>query len=204
MSTQPQIANQPLPADLQSVLNELDRTDSEARQLVSGLSDAQLNWQPGSGAWSVAQCLDHLGQINFVYTAALLAAVRHAGRISAATYRPIQPGWFGRWFINAMEPPPRRKFKSPAKGRPGTHKSGEEVLSAFFASHNELRSLIHEARDVNLNRIRFKNPFVSLLRFTVGTGILIIGAHDRRHLWQARQVRASMKDSAGVGGASAG
>lgn len=194
MSTgNPKALNQPLPDDLQSILNELDRTDEEARQLVSSLSDAQLNWQHGAGAWSVAQCLDHLGQINSAYIPALQAAVRHAGRNSAATYGPIQPGWFGRWFINAMEPPPRRKFKSPAKGRPGTHKSGKEVLSAFIASHNELRSLIHEAREVNLNRIRFRNPFISLLRFTVGTGILIIGAHDRRHLWQARQICAAMK-----------
>lgn len=193
MSSQPQITNQLLPADLQSVLKELDRTDQEARQLVSGLSDAQLNWQPSPTAWSVAQCLDHLGQINSVYTPALQAAVRHVDRNSVDPYEPIQPGWFGRWFINAMEPPPRRKFKSPAKGRPGTHRSGDEVLNAFIASHNELRCLIHEAREINLNRIRFKNPFVSVLRFTVGTGILIIGAHDRRHLWQARQVCAAMK-----------
>lgn len=184
---------QVLPADLQAVMNELDRTDEEARQLVSGLRDAQLNWQPGAGAWSVAQCLDHLGQINSAYIPALQAAVRHVGRNPVGPYELIQPGWFGRWFINAMEPPPRRKFKSPAKGRPGTHKSGDEVLSAFITSHNELRGLIHEAREVNLNRIRFKNPFVSVLRFTVGTGILIIAAHDRRHLWQARQVCAAMK-----------
>jgi hypothetical protein len=188
-----QTTNQRLQDDLQGILNELDRTDDEARQIVSGLSDAQLNWQPEAGAWSVAQCLDHLGQINSAYIPALQAAVRHVDRNSVGPYEPIQPGWFGRWFINAMEPPPRRKFKSPAKGRPGTHKSGDKVLTAFIASHNELRGLIQEAREVNLNRIRFKNPFVSLLRFTVGTGILIIGAHDRRHLWQARQVCAAMK-----------
>lgn len=193
MSSQPQITNQPLPADLQSVLTELNRTDEEARQLVRCLSEAELNWHPSPTAWSVAQCLDHLGQINSAYIPALQAAVRHAGRNSVAPYEPIQPGWFGRWFIHQMEPPPRRKFKSPAKGKPGTHKSSEEVLSAFVASHNELRSLIHEARELNLNRVRFKNPFVSVLRFTVGTGILIIAAHDRRHLWQATQVRAAMK-----------
>ena len=167
----PNALNQPLPDDLQSVLNELNRTDEEARQLVSGLSEAQLNWRSSPTAWSVAQCLDHLGQINSAYIPALQAAVRHADRNSVGTHEPIQPDWFGRWFINAMEPPPRRKFKSPAKGKPGLQKSGDEVLSVFIASHNELRSVIYEAREVNLNRIRFKNPFVSLLRFTVGTGI---------------------------------
>jgi hypothetical protein len=34
--------------------------------------------------------------------------------------------------------------------------------------------------------VRFKNPFVPLLRFTIGTGLLVINAHDRRHLWPER------------------
>ena len=193
MSSQPQITNEPLPADLQSVLNELDRTDEEARQLVSGLSDAQLNWQPNPAAWSVAQCLAHLGQMNSVLTAALRPAVRQADKSSAMPRKPIQPGRFGRWFISQMEAPPRRKMKTPRKGRPETHKSGEEILRAFIAAHDDLRSLIHETQDLDLNRIRFRNPFIGLLRYSVGTALLVIGAHDRRHLWQAKQVCAAMK-----------
>ena len=67
------------------------------------------------------------------------------------------------------------------------------MLRIFIAAHDEARSLVQEAREMDLNRIRFKNPFVGLLRFTVGTGLLIIGAHDRRHLWQARQVSKALE-----------
>ena len=193
ITNQSLITNQPLPADLQSVLNELDRADQQARQLVSDLSEAQLNWQPGAGAWSVAQCLGHLGQMNSVLTAALRSAVRQADKNSVMPRQPIQPGWFGRWFIQQMEAPPRRKMKTPRQGVPEAHKSGEEILRAFIAAHDELRSLVHEARDLDLNRIRFRNLFIGLLRYTVGTALLVIGAHDRRHLWQARQVRTAMK-----------
>ena len=193
MSSQPQTTNQPLPADLQSVLNELDRTDEEARQLVSGLSDAQLNWHPSPTAWSVAQCLAHLGQMNSVLTAALRTAVRQANKNSAMPRKPIQPGWLGRWFISQMEAPPRRRMKSPKQGIPEARKSKEETLKSFIAAHDELRSLIHEAQELDLNRIRFRNPFIGLLRYSVGTALLVIGAHDRRHLWQANQVRAAMK-----------
>jgi DinB family protein len=186
------ITNQLLPADLQSVLNELDRTDEEARQLVSGLNDAQLNWHPSPTAWSVAQCLAHLGQMNSALTAALRPAVRQAAKNSVMPRKPIQPGWLARWFISQMEGPPRRKMKTPRQGIPEAHKSGEEILRAFIAAHDELRSLIHEARDLDLNRIRFRNPFIGLLRYSVGTALLVIGAHDRRHLWQASQVCATM------------
>jgi hypothetical protein len=42
-----------------------------------------------------------------------------------------------------------------------------------------------------VNRIRFWNPFVLGLRFTVGTGFQIIASHGRRHLLQAERVRDS-------------
>ena len=188
-----------LPADLQSVMEELDRTDEEARRLVADLSDNDLNWQPGGGTgWSVAQCLDHLGQMNSVYTAALRTAVSEADPRTMARRGPIQPGWFGRWFIHAMEPPPRRKMTSPKPGRPAERRSGQDVVSAFVAAHNELRTLIHEARGLDLNRLRFRNPFIGVLRFTVGTGMMIINAHDRRHLWQAQQVVEQMKGRSGA------
>jgi DinB superfamily len=193
MSTgNPKALNQSLPDDLQSILNELDRTDQEARQLVSELSEAQVNWRPSPTAWSVAQCLAHLGQMNSVLTAALRTAVRQADKNSGMPRKPIQPGWFGRWFIGQMEGPPRRKMKTPRQGIPEAHKSGEEILRAFIAAHDELRSLVHDARDLDLNRIRFRNPFIGFLRYSVGTALLVIGAHDRRHLWQARQVCAAM------------
>ena len=132
MSTQPQITNQPLPADLQSVLSELDRTDQQAHQIVSDLSEAQLNWRPSPTAWSVAQCLAHLGQMNTVLTAALRVAVRQTNKNSVMPRKPIQPGWFGRWFINQMEAPPRRKMKSPKQGIPEAHKSGEENPEGIY------------------------------------------------------------------------
>jgi DinB superfamily len=188
-----QFGNRPVPDDLQSILDELDRTDQEARRLVSELDESQLNWQPGEGSWSVAQCLTHLAQMNSVLTAAMGSGVRQAPTSSVTPRKPIQPGWFGRWFINQMEGPPRRKLNTPKQGVPQPYKTGNEVLKAFIAAHDELRSLIHEARDLDLNRIRFRNPFISLLRYSVGIGMLVIGAHDRRHLWQANQVRAAIK-----------
>jgi DinB superfamily len=195
-----------LPTDLQSVVDELDRTDEEARKLVSGLTEAEVNWQPGAGAgWSVAQCLDHLAQSNTVYTAALRTAVRNVKPGTASRAGPIRPGWLPRLFINALEPPPRRKLKAQKKVMPAAHHNGAKVLSAFVTAHNEVRALVRESFRMDLNRIRFTNPFLRVFHFTVGTGLMVIGAHDRRHLWQAKQVVESMKAAgAQSGGAGQG
>ncbi|HEX4602379.1 MAG TPA: DinB family protein, partial [Candidatus Angelobacter sp.] len=173
------------------------RADDEARQLVNSLSDQQLNWQPGGGTgWSVAQCLDHMTQVNCLYATALREAVNGVQGGQRPRHDPIQPGWFARWFIGVLEPPPRRKMKSPKKALPTVKKVGAEVLRAFIAAHDQTRAMVRDAQQLDLNRIRFKNPFIGVLRFTVGSGLLIIGAHDRRHLWQARQVIKSMKADA--------
>jgi len=152
---------------------------------------------PGGTGWSVAQCLDHLAQSAALYTPALLEAVRKA-RVKASPRdapKPIQPPWLGRWFIRDLEPPPKRKFKSPKKARPATQQlNSANVLKAFLAAHDQVRAVIEEARELDLNRIRFRNPFLRFLPWTVGTGLLILGAHDRRHLWQAQQVLKAMQE----------
>src|SRR5262249_14366564 len=196
-----QIAEQPFSPDLQAVLNELHRTDHEAMELVADLTEAQLNWQPNAGTdWSVAQCLDHLAQSNTLYTSALLAAVRSVKPGAAPRQGPIQPGWFARFFITVLEPPPRRKIKAQKKVLPAKHLSATEALRSFTVAHDEIRILITESLGIDLNGVRFKNPFIRLFHFTVGAGIMIMCAHDRRHLWQARQVLEQLKTDLAQGG----
>jgi DinB family protein len=178
-----------MPSDLQAILQELDRLDGDARDLVQDLSDAQVNWQPREGkTWSIGQCLDHLAKTNFTYTAAICSAVR-AVDLKVARERPIQPGWFGRFFLRSVEPPPRWKISAPKKIVPASNVGRDEALKTFLDSHNGVRALVRECAKFDLNRIRFRNPFIPVIRFTVGTGLLVIPAHGRRHLWQAGRVR---------------
>jgi hypothetical protein len=51
-----------------------------------------------------------------------------------------------------------------------------------------IASLVTSSAGKDLNSVRFRNPLVPLVRFTVSSGFLIIAAHARRHMWQAEQV----------------
>jgi len=183
-----------LPADLQEIVRELARSEQSAWRVTMDLSEEQRNWHPDDGkAWSILQCIDHLAKTNIIYTAALRAAVRRSSSAVARRRGVIQPGWLARFFLRSLEPPPRRRFAAKAEVLPAAYLRGDDVLQGFFRSHEEIRSLINESSGFDLNRIRFRNPFVPLVRFTVGTGLLVMCAHDRRHLWQAEQARARLK-----------
>jgi hypothetical protein len=176
------------PPHLKTILDDFDKADQEAHRIAGGLTDAQGNWQPSETAWSIAQCLDHMARGNTLYAAALHKALNEAGAARNPALGPIQPGWFGRFFIRTLDAPPKRKMRAPKKIVPASQIAIREALQAFLRSEEDLRAVIRDGAGLDLNRIRFHNPFVGFLRFTVGTGLLIITAHNRRHLWQAQRV----------------
>jgi hypothetical protein len=177
------------PAALLSVLGDLQSAEKEASEIIARMSPTQANWQPNSGrSWSIVQCLSHLARTNRLYAAAMHEAVAQSKVHSELSPHGISPGLFGAWFIRSMEPPVRTRVKARSKVSPVTRADPNEVLAEFVASHKSVRGVIEAIFDLDVNRIRFKNPIVPFVRFTIGTGLLVISAHDRRHLWQANQV----------------
>jgi hypothetical protein len=168
---------------------ELSANDQTAQALAAGLTDEQLNWQPAPGSWSVGQCLEHLCITNDAYLAPISAALQDK------PYSPVEeitPGRFGGWFIrNFVEPSPKSKrVPAPSKIRPaGRVDLG--VLDRFLSGNKSWREFVVRERGKNVNQIRFWNPLVPGIRFTVGTGFEIIVSHERRHLLQAERVRDS-------------
>jgi len=139
--------------------------------------------------WSVGQCVEHLYITNHVYLEPISLALV-GGRLGAVD--EITPGWLGRWFIRRYIEPSStgarrrapRKIKPPSRVEPS-------VLRRFLTSNDRARELVRSAGSHDVNQIRFKNPFVPLLRFTVGTGFEIVSKHQRRHLLQAERIRSS-------------
>jgi hypothetical protein len=52
-----------------------------------------------------------------------------------------------------------------------------------------VRVLLRTYADIDLASVRFPNPFIRGVRFSLATGLHVIPAHERRHLWQAREVK---------------
>ena len=177
-----------LPAWSQRRISELEIADGRAERLARELSREQLNWSPAPGAWSIGQCLEHLRIGNEVYLPAISNSLD--GRQPSPVQEVILSA-ISRWFIhNYIGPSVGTRAKAPRKIRPAAALE-PSVLDAFLRTNQMARELIHRASAYDVNRIRFKNPFVPLLRFTVGTGLEIVSQHESRHLLQAERVRHS-------------
>jgi hypothetical protein len=169
------------------IISELAAADARATALATPLTVAQLNWKPRADVWSVGQCLEHLCRANEVYVAPMRDALRTS---STGPVDEIRPGWFGRWFIRTYIEPTTQKTRAraPRIAVPVVQHIDASILDRFIASNDAMRGIVDAAEQHDVNRVRFKNPFVPIIRFTVGTGLQIIARHNHRHLLQAERV----------------
>ena len=172
------------------LVDELEAMDQRAIAVTRGLDPDQLNWRAAKDTWSIGQCLQHLHVANEVYLPPIAAALE---RQPHSPVHDINPGWVGRWFIrNYIEPSSGgRRARAPGKIAPG-ERVDQSIVDLFLRSNQAARDLVRRASAYDVNRIRFRNPFIPLVRFTVGTGLEIVSKHERRHLLQAARVRQDL------------
>jgi hypothetical protein len=177
--------------DIKALQDQLDSAERDARALVADLAEGQGGWHPETGSWSIAQCLDHLATTNRVYLDAMKEPAIHAREQGRLRRSPATPGLVGRWFVRTLEPPVKAPFrmKSPRSVEPRVLLSLANAFANFATTQDHVREFLRTCADLDLAGVRFSNPFVRGIRFSLATGLHVIAAHERRHLWQAWRVR---------------
>jgi len=173
--------------ELDAYLRQLDEIRADARQLVAGLSDAEFNRRPAAGRWSAAECLDHLNMVRKVLPA-IDRAITNAAARGLRSDGPFRYGWFARWMIRSFEPPPRRRFRNPRLLEPAHQPlAPDAVLQEFLSLRDALTRRVRQADGLDLQRAIVVSPVSRFFRMPLGGYFGFLLAHDRRHLWQARQ-----------------
>jgi len=187
-------------ADLAALDAAFDAVEREARALVAGISESQGRWRPAPGAWSVAECLDHLATANRAYLRAMEPVSERASAEGRVRRGPVRPGLLGRWFVWSLEPPARRllRTRAPRVIRPRVAPALADAAGQFFASHHEVRAYLQRYGGIDLTGVTFPNPLIRGVRFSLATGLHVLAAHERRHLWQAWRVRRAAEQQVGV------
>jgi hypothetical protein len=182
---------EPLVSDLQEYQRQIEAINADARDLLAGLSEAQINWCVAAGQWSIAECLDHLTVTNRELLERIKGALADAWSRGLTSRGPFRYGMIGNMIVRSMEPPAKMKIKAPKIFKPRSSQSPEVVTRDFFAVQDEILKLIREANGLNLARVKITSPVTKLIKLSLGQAFGLIATHERRHLWQARQVKTN-------------
>jgi hypothetical protein len=173
-------------------LDSIRQLTASATGLAARFTMTQLTWQPQAGErWSILECLDHIAISNTIYLDAMQTAIgdaRPASLVESEADVFHTAGLPSTKLVQYQEPPPGRKSPAPGKLRPRPTLNPERILPEFLQTMDRVTSLVTSSAGKDLNSVRFRNPLLPVLRFTVSSSLLMLAAHGRRHMWQAEQV----------------
>lgn len=174
---------------LAAAAQQFEATKRDAAGLTGGLSDAQLNWTSAPDNWSVGQCLMHLATSTDATLPAIDRAIARARERGWYRTGAVRYGWFTRWMTGSMEPPPKRATKTFKIFQPPAQSLRREaVVRALSESRDRLLDRVRQSEGLDVRRSIVVSPVTRLFRMPLGGYLAFLAAHDRRHLYQARQV----------------
>ena len=98
------------------LLRDLRAINARAEQIPRTVSQAELDWQPPDGGWSVSQVFDHLCVVNDSYLKVLYELVPDSRASFGAANTDWKPSLVGRLLARSMES--KRKLPTPKIWRP--------------------------------------------------------------------------------------
>ncbi len=167
---------------------QFEQIRSDAEALTAGLTHKQFNWRPAAGVWSISECLCHLNISGEWWLRELDRAMEAARQRGWRGDGKFRVGWLASRFIRSNEPPVRRRFRAPRRFTPVDDQPLSAVRPTFMHLQSQFIERLKDAAGLDLTRTKVSTP-VPLLKLSLGPCFGLIAAHERRHLWQARQVR---------------
>lgn len=182
-------------SDVDELARQFHENRDHAQRLAGTLSHFQFNWRAAPERWSIAECLQHLNTTEYLVLKTARPIVDRAKAQGITGKGPFTYGWFSRWFEGIMEPPPKRAFKAPAAFAvpPGSSLDRDKTLADFAALGTKWQECLDLSRQLDLKRIKVPSAAMPLMRLPLGATYRVQTAHERRHLWQAEQVRKDAK-----------
>jgi hypothetical protein len=178
-------------AELESDSDQLLSIRQDAVGLMSGLSDAQFNWQPEPGRWSMAGCFDHLNKSAAqLFIRNIDTAIANAKMHGLKSDGPFAYSALERWAVRTNDAPAKMRFKAPKNVQPAGSLRLDDVRNEFVHWQDEIAARLRQADGLDLRRAKYAWPFWPL-KWSLGASFQLMLAHERRHIWQARQVRQS-------------
>ncbi|MBC7924116.1 MAG: DinB family protein [Bryobacteraceae bacterium] len=173
--------------DFESCLAQMEASRHWFVARVLSLSDEQLQFQPLSGGWSIAHCIDHLNIAINLYLPKLEEAIGR-GWGQGKRYRsgllctPEE-----QRVLTLVEPPVMRPVSAPPILEPAAIDTGR-LSEQFYTLRDSYAGAVRRAYGLDGSGIELPGAIHPVIRSLGGT-LLLIAAHDRRHMWQAEQVR---------------
>ena len=174
----------------------IDHNTHLVQELFSNLNEGQLNLQPNSSTWSVAQNLAHLIVINESYFPILTALHNKTYHAPFHAKFSFIVGFFGKFVLNSVEPSRHKKMKTFPIWEPQQSVVSADIIERFVVHQEKLKKAFENAADLLSRNAVIHSPASKVIVYKLATAFDIIVTHETRHINQAKEVQSHVCQSA--------
>ncbi|MEM0962242.1 MAG: DinB family protein [Bacteroidota bacterium] len=180
-----------MPTQAQDYANLHIQSQARIHALADGAAGGALVVRPAPGAWSAAECVEHLNRVAEGYLGVIEPAVAADARRAEG---PFAYGFVMRKMISGMEGS-GPALKTPQALNPAAKGGAPDLdpaaaLVAFDGYVARYIAACRRAEGLDLRRIKVRYPFGPLLRLPLGAALQLSGLHALRHVAQAERAVA--------------
>jgi len=170
-------------AERQRAVDYLQQTQKEFLAALEGVSDAQWNFKPAEGRWSIAECAEHIAATeDMIWNMVTGKVMKSPAAPEKAAARTDDDK------IVQMVESREKRVQAPEQVRPtGRWSSREEIVKHFKETRAAEIAYLGETQD------DLRSHFAEHPLFKALDGyqwILLNGAHGKRHTAQILEVKA--------------
>ena len=182
-----------LPNELRQISDEFRNMKIESASFLEKVKDSEFNKRPPDGGWSIAECIDHLIVTGVDYCDIFEKGLKKLEEKNLRYTSEMKFSWIGSKFIANVEPPVKKKFKSPGKWQPDSKINKAKATAAYLQLQDRWMDLVDRSAPWDLTKIKLPSPAVSWIKFSAFVILGVNSAHQRRHLEQAKNVKKNLK-----------
>jgi len=179
------------PALLEACRAQMEASAEWFKSRALTLSLDQLRWRPKAGSWSIAECLEHLNTTLGFYLPRMEAAIDQACRKNRMSSHSLALHKQEQRFLNLFEPPIRVGVRAAAELSVAPAVDLDRLADQFHGLRNSYVEAAHKADGLDWAHIPVKQSVHPSI-YSLGGTFALLAVHERRHLWQAENIRSAL------------
>lgn len=146
--------------------------------------------KPDPQKWSAAEISKHVSRFNSLYIDQMNVALQKNELKNGTLQNRFYAGFPFRLAIKFLEPPYKLKISTVAPMYPNIDGLNQQtIIKDLIKTQDALINMTMDLQNkqANLNQIKGNNPLVGWIPMSISDFLLIINAHQNRHVWQMEQ-----------------
>lgn len=176
----------------QFFIDQFESIKQELREILSGVDDDLFVSLPANGGWCIGEVISHVNKTTDLYLGQMEAGFNQPTDTLPKGSNNYSLPWSMRKFVQVVSPGYKPKIKTFPAFYPEKRAEMDriKVEQHFYKNMDRFIAIAKrsEAEDLDLDKIKVRNPIVKLIKMSLSACLTIHDAHTRRHIEQIKRL----------------